>query len=241
MAQEDSSVKRDGAYVSYKTFANFINYLREHGVPSVIDKSLMTKMSGSMQSALIISLRYLKLIDASDQATPALHAIAEAPLDSPEFRNSLADVLTQAYEFLSDGSIDLSKATSKQLENKFRDAGYQGSTLDKCMTFFLAAAKAADLNMSPHLLKGRVRAASSSSSRRTPTKRKATKKADRKQGNDENPPPSLPNGKKLEVPLPSGDTAVIVLPNNLSAADWIMLETIFKTFAERIVKEGESE
>ena len=67
---EDQENKRGSpAYVPYKTFTNLINSLNESGAPSQIDRSVLKNMSGSDQSAILLSLKYLGLI--TDQGVPA--------------------------------------------------------------------------------------------------------------------------------------------------------------------------
>src|SRR5690606_23652198 len=74
-------------------------------------------------------------------------------VDSPEEQRGtlLRPVLERSYSFLFNGSIDLKRATTKQVEDAFRAQGISGSTVVKCMSFFLAAAKAAGIQVSPHV------------------------------------------------------------------------------------------
>ena len=57
------SVSITPPYVAFKTFKSFIKMLSANGVPSEIDKSMMDGMSGSTQSQLSATLRFLGLVD----------------------------------------------------------------------------------------------------------------------------------------------------------------------------------
>ena len=49
------------------------------------------------------------------------------------------------------GDLEIATATPHQIEGKLREAGLEGSTLDKAMRFFIAAMKDAKISHSPHL------------------------------------------------------------------------------------------
>ena len=54
---------RTAPYTSYRTFNTFIEDLREHGVPSRIDRSVLPRFSGVVGGQLMHALRFLGLID----------------------------------------------------------------------------------------------------------------------------------------------------------------------------------
>ena len=131
--------KESPPYVTYATFLTFVKSLRETGIPSRIDKSVLSKLSGSSQSALMPSLRWLGLTDAADVPTPKLEGLVDA--NDAQFPVLFKQVLIDSYGFTRDNSIDLAKATGSQVEQKFRDYGVSGSTVTKAMAFFILAAK----------------------------------------------------------------------------------------------------
>ena len=65
-------------YVSYSSFRNFINKLGESTVPSRIDKSVMTNLSGSTQYALLPALHWLGLIESDGTPDDVLKDLATA-------------------------------------------------------------------------------------------------------------------------------------------------------------------
>lgn len=136
-------------YISYKTLTNFINGLRETGIPHQIDKSVLRTMSGAVQSATIASLKFLGLINSS--AIPTKHLKQLVETDGDNYIAALKDVLVESYSFLLKNGINIEQATGTQVENKFKEQGVSGSTITKCVAFFLAAAKDAGIKVSSHV------------------------------------------------------------------------------------------
>jgi hypothetical protein len=136
------------AYIAYKSFLRFINGLREGHLPSRIDRSLLGGMSGSGQSALIGALEFLGLIDAGGKPEPALEALVT--LEGAKFNEKLKELLTAAYGFLFQ-DMELKRATGSQVHEAFRNQNVQGSTAQKAIAFFLAAAKDAGIEVSRHV------------------------------------------------------------------------------------------
>jgi hypothetical protein len=158
-------------YVSYRSYRNFLDSLKQ-GIPARIDRSVMASMSGALQSQLTTALRYLNLTKPLGQPTEMLAKIVNS--EGPERAKAMREMLAAAYPFLF-GSFDLKSATPRMLEEQFSEAGASGGTLDKCMLFFLAAAKDAEIELSPHLKNPRVARTSGS---RTPRTRQATRLVD---------------------------------------------------------------
>ena len=144
-------------YTSYRSFETLISELREHAVmPAVIDRSFLSKRSGSEQSALIATLKFFDLVDDQQVPTHLLHEYVKA--DEEEGKAILKAMMERSYTFIMDGSFNLKNATSSQMAAKFRECEVSGSTLAKAIAFFLSAAKTAGIVVSLH-----VKAPSSSS------------------------------------------------------------------------------
>lgn len=135
-------------YIAFSTFLSFIKGLAKTGVPSRIDKSLLRNMSGGNQSALLASLKWFDLIDVAGAHGDRLDLLVKAGDSAGEVLRSM---LPDAYHFMSDGSIDLARATGAQIEEKFRSYGLSGSTIIKAMAFFLSACKEAEVPLSTHI------------------------------------------------------------------------------------------
>ena len=142
------------AYASYRTFRNFIGTLGSV-VPGRIDRSLMASMSGAAQSQLIHALRYLKLISQNGKPGAELASLAGEVDDT--WREVLHGVLKTGYAFLWRHGFDVETATSHQLQEQFESAGASGETVQRCVRFFVAAAKDAQLPLSPHISGARFR------------------------------------------------------------------------------------
>jgi hypothetical protein len=135
-------------YVPYRSFRNFLDSLKQ-GIPSRIDRSVMPSMSGALQSQLAAALRSLGMITSASQPTERLTRFVNS--EGPERAKLLASVLVAAYPYLFQSDFDIRSATPRMLQEKFVETGASGGTVDKCVNFFLAAAKDAALELSPHL------------------------------------------------------------------------------------------
>lgn len=230
MASE-ADKKESPPYVTYATFVTFVKGLRETGVPSQIDKSVLTKLSGSSQSALMPSLRWLGLTDAAGVPTPKLEELVAA--NDSEFGAVLKKVLIASYEFTRDGSIDLAKATGSQVEQKFRDYGVSGSTVTKAMAFFILAAKDAKIALGPHVKAPKIAATNGA-------KRKVKKaapagpvvEAQEEDEDDDGIPERMPGFVKIPVPLHGMPDGAVFLPDNMTAAQWSYALKITKFLIE---------
>lgn len=134
-------------YVAYKTFKNFVRGLTQ-GVPSRIDKSVMSSLAGGTQSQILHALKYLNLITATGTPNEALYKLAGT--DEAIFKKTLYDTLIAQYPFLSMNTINLATATMHQLEETFGRFA-TGDTVRKCLTFFIPAAKDAGITLSPYI------------------------------------------------------------------------------------------
>jgi len=140
-------------YVPYRSFRNFIDSLKQ-GIPSRIDRSVMPSMSGALQGQLTSALRYLKLITANGHPSLVLPQLVNS--EGHERAKVFRGVLLNAYPFFFERErFDLMGATPRMMQEQFAQAGASGGTIDKCLNFFLAAAKDAEVTLSPHLKIGR--------------------------------------------------------------------------------------
>lgn len=143
MAEENTSTKAP-VYVSFLTFWNLLDWLRElNTVPSQFDRSFWgSKYSGATGAQLMTGLRFLGLLD-NDRPTERLEQLALA--GDPDRKRLLADLLRDAYgSQLVDG---LPRATPKMVRDALIERGATDGTLRKAQSFFINAAKAADLPM----------------------------------------------------------------------------------------------
>jgi hypothetical protein len=139
-------------YVPYRSFRNFTDSLKQ-GIPARIDRSVMPSMSGALQSQLMSALRYLSLVTSSGHPTETLITFVNS--EGTERVEALKKILAGGYPFLRK-PFELKTATPRMIEEQFANAGASGGTIDKCINFFIAAAKEAEITLSPHLTSTRT-------------------------------------------------------------------------------------
>lgn len=208
----DNEKKPAPPYATFSSFINFFNKLRDTAIPSRIDPSVFGNASGSLIYSVIASLKSLKLI--SEEGEPSENFINFANADDDARKAIMSDIVTKGYPTLFNGTLDVSKATSGQLDEHIRtELNASGSTVDKVAAFFIAAAKLGEIELSPQIMT-RKPIASSASSGKSKRQRKSSKSEN---GNLPPPPPPAPKmtEKALEYRLvdllteASGDQDVV--------------------------------
>lgn len=141
---EPTVTKATPIYVSYLTFINLLDWLREiKTVPSQFDRSFWGhKFSGSGGGQLMAGLRFLGLLDG-DRPKDELETLAFA--SDAERKDLLTQLLKDVYgaEFIA----SLAKATPRQVNVHLTAMGTTDTTHAKARSFFVNAAKAVDLPM----------------------------------------------------------------------------------------------
>jgi hypothetical protein len=141
-------------YLSFKTFTSFIDGLAVN-MPTRIDKTLMKSLSGGAQSALIGALDYFHL---KDGVKPNDRLVNLTEAQGPDRAPIWNEMVHDAYTFLFTEDFDLKRATQGELDEKFRGQGVSGETINKCVAFFMSAAREAGLALSPHFKTIKTRA-----------------------------------------------------------------------------------
>jgi hypothetical protein len=215
-------------YVSWGAFVAFINRLREAGLPQRIDRSLMGNASGSMISSLMAAIKSLGLIDDAQRPTETMKELVAA---ADEQRKAHYEVLfRRTYSFVGDDQeFHLESATTAQLSQKFREQGTSGSTVVKAIAFFLSLAKAAEVKVSPHL-----KAPPSP----RPNGKKPTKSALKVEAEIEGDEPAAEEGdgedvERFEIPIPGKSSVRVIVPRDLDADDWEMLQSMITVYIKR--------
>jgi Family of unknown function (DUF5343) len=140
-------------YTSYRTFKTFIEDLHEHGVPSRIDRSVLTRFSGVVGTQLMHALRFLGLIEDDGRPTERLKGLVKAH-GTANWSERLLELL--GHEYAPMFAIDLETATPSHFNEAFRKAfPAADAVVQKCVTFFLYAANDAGVKISGRVLKGR--------------------------------------------------------------------------------------
>lgn len=158
-------------YVSPTTFKSFNEKLGADP-PDVIDRSVWGDwMAGGSGSQVMHALRALKFIDENKNTKDVYRNFLVA--EEQERATILKGVLHEAYRWLFDGSINLESATAKQLDDKFKQQGAQGSVLTKSVRFFTQMALDANITLSKYITERKRQAKP-----RKKTKKRSTAKAE---------------------------------------------------------------
>lgn len=151
MSTDETNERTEGngiaaPYVSFATLKNAVERMgREGGVPSQVDRSYLANLPGSTQTQLIGAMKWLDLVDDQLKPRPMLEKLVEG--DEAGRKETFEVLLRERYP----KQVGLPPlATQGQLEAAFRDMGLSGSTMRKAVAFYLAAAKFAELPLSPH-------------------------------------------------------------------------------------------
>jgi hypothetical protein len=136
-------------HIAFSKFESIIEELGKNSIPSVFDESVWPDLRKPARNEVIAALRFLSLVKDDPEPTDELAKVVRA-YGTDEWPDALADVLRHSYQPLfADG---LANMTWKQFEKRFGDA-YPGSpmVLEKRVRFFLCAASAAKVQVSPRI------------------------------------------------------------------------------------------
>ncbi|HEX9170327.1 MAG TPA: DUF5343 domain-containing protein [Roseiarcus sp.] len=211
-------------YTSYRTFKTFIHDLHEHGVPSRIDRSVLTRFSGVVGSQLVHALRFLGLIEEQGRPTQRLKELVNAH-DAGHWAEKLLELLRQEYAPMF--AIDLETATPSHFNEAFRKAfPAADAVVQKCVTFFLYAANDAGVTISGRVLKGRKPRPLTQRKRPTPV-RPPTKEFE---AAAPQPQPATP---RIEGKKPSEILLMHLDPNEMDDEQQAAVWTLLKYFRSR--------
>lgn len=229
-------------YASYRSFSSLMNELREHEVmPAAIDRSLLSRRSGSEQSALIAALKWFKLIDEVGIPTKLLEDFIAADEDAA--KAMLKDMVVTAYGQITDGTFNLRGATTSLLADQFRQYDIGGSTLAKSVTFFLSAAKDAGVVVSPHAKAPPIVGGGNGKRKAKPAALvPATPAAPAAIPAHRAPPPTSDGMISIPIPIFGGKNGAIILPDSMTEKQWIsvvkMTQYILENYRETMGDEG---
>lgn len=135
-------------YIGWATWNRLIRLMKTF-VPPRLDRSYFNSLgfSGTQYSQAVRAFLFLRLMDESKKPTESLRQLVMGT--DPERKATFKSVIEKAYQpfFENPGPRE---ATLGDLESFLRRQGAKG-VVDKCASFFLAAAKEADIPLSPQL------------------------------------------------------------------------------------------
>jgi len=153
-------------YLPFKTFLGSLDPFSQ-SIPPRIDRTLWNQ-SGLVQGLIMNAYRYFHLVDANDKPTPQLQQLVKSKNESRKAQ--IKDLITISYpEIVS--LHDLATMTPKMLDELMEKYNVTGETKKKAVTFFLQAAKFAEMPLSSFLTE-KIR--STSGPRRRPATVSAT-------------------------------------------------------------------
>jgi len=236
-------------YTSYRSFQSLVkelrDYVRDHQVvPSVIDRSLLSKRSGSEQSALIATLKWFGLTEETGKPTQLMHDFLDA--DEAQAGPMLKAMVEKSYPLITDGTFDLRRATTNQMADQFRLYDISGSTLSKSISFFLAAAKEAGISVSPLVKAPADRASGGASKKKAKTTAAPVTVVSRAIEEQHNTTklPRPPRDDMVAIPIPiyGGRDGVIYLPGNMTEKQWTnvikMTEFILQNYRDTMAEQA---
>lgn len=135
-------------YIGWATWDRLIKAMKTF-VPPRLDRSYFNSLgfSGTQYSQAIRAFSFLSLMDENKRPTEKLRQLVMGAYD--EQRDILKSVVETAYKPFFDNPGPR-EATLGSLESFMRSQGAKG-VVDKCVTFFLSAAKEAGIPLSPQL------------------------------------------------------------------------------------------
>ena len=142
--QSDRETPITPPYVSFTTFRSLISWLETEGVPHRFDRSFWhAKFSGSTGTQLVAALRFLGLL-SGDTPQSDLERLVRA--SRPERQQMLTRLLSDSYHSVR--FDELPRATPAMVREQFASYPVDGNTLRKAVSFFVNAAKEADIPLS---------------------------------------------------------------------------------------------
>lgn len=223
------------AYVPFDTFEGFIDTLKQVTVPDHIDKAMMSKMSGALQSHLVSALRFLNLIGPDNRTQEGLHQLVQA-YKTEDWKPTLARLIEFSYAPII-GDLNIKSGIAKKLRERFKETSkLDGATLDKAIRFYLKALKAAGVEVSPHFFTrkspGRRSGANGRARQETqPAQEERTDETPPAPTNDQPPPGMI----LIPIPFPGRAQGGITFPRDLKQGDLEMIDAavgILKAYAK---------
>ena len=159
-------------YIPFKTLSNWLEKIEPKALPPQIDKSLLTTMAGGQRLPFMATLAWLGLVGETGNRLPTRQQIVVAKT-ADERKALLKAIIESRYPWVT--PLTAQNATLAQLEQSFSEKGPSGSTLRKCIVFYLQAAAYCGIPVSPHFkVRGYISRVGRASNRQGSTRQRAT-------------------------------------------------------------------
>ena len=239
---ETEKQKANPPYLAFSTFQNALAGMAEHGVPDQIDKSIFRTLSGSDKYALMSALDFFGLVE-DGKPTKDLSLIAAG---TPEERKSaIGRVLHAKYPRALKAVV--TGTPDSLLKNFDYETGQ--SVTQKCIRFFLNAAKEGGVQVSAHIMNAgvsnapRKKRAIPAPSARVPAER-ADKNAGEGNGRGEGDGSGAPDSLKIAgltsmpVAVGLGKTWYVAIDKDYSDDDIIKFTDLIERTLLKAPKKG---
>jgi hypothetical protein len=206
---------------------------------------MMRNLSGGAQRKLWSGMIFLGLIKQDGSVTEELRKLIDTKEKPDERKAILANVITKSYApIIKD--LDVTSATAKQLEDAFRAAKVEGTTLIEAIRFYIHARKECGLVTSPYITARQPRSAprnGDTARARTPraprtddaaaeerTETKTSPPDDERPDEEKAAPPGM---MRLPIYIPGKPVGRIEIHEDLLEADVEMINAILMAYAKR--------
>jgi hypothetical protein len=143
----DKETVRPLPAVRFQGVLEQIDRMRDNGIPDKVDKRFMVGMADGTQFQYRQALRYLGLTTSEDRPTPMLNALVAANL--ADRRELLGKIMSTQYPEVTGLSL---RASRDDFVAVLLSYGITSDTQQrKMLTFFVAVADYAGLQISPHI------------------------------------------------------------------------------------------
>ena len=239
--QASDKEKPTPPYISFVTFRNFIDQMKNTTIPPRIDNSVTTTMSGQARGALLSCLRFLKLVEQENSNVVAenIEPLVGA-FDTDGWEKALATVIRNSPYRIIDG-INITRATGGQLLDAFRAFGVDGQVLEKAVRFYLAALDEAKIPYSPLFkTRGATTVRKTNGAKAKARKAKGETPLEDDLAHVDSAPLAADGLIPFVVSFPDKAAAKFFLPKNITEDNWTMIDTIGRAYVKRTAaKPGE--
>lgn len=181
---------RTPPYVSFRTFLTLLEELQTNGIPPQVDRSILSRFAGGLQGQLMSALKALDLMTDDNIPKSRLREVVKA-FQTDSFKTELDRLLRDNYPYVF--ALNLMDATPAMFAKAFSDAtDAKEDVLRKCRTFFLHAAKEAEVPLGPRIQNAKFPRSRAPSKKKTEAPKPPASPAGEGASNP-NPPPSNEN------------------------------------------------
>jgi hypothetical protein len=184
-------------YLPFKTFLSSLDPFSQ-GIPPKIDRTLWNQ-SGFVQGLIMNAYRFFHLVDVNNKPAPEFQHLVKSK--DAERKGQIKKLLDIGYPEIM--GHDLATMTPKMLDELIDSYNVNGETKKKATTFFLQAARFADIPLS-NFLTEKIRSTSG-------TKRRRKAEGETEHRVAKIPPFNLSSGSSRSVTLADGGTVTLTI------------------------------